>query len=143
MLDGVNSSNAASLPAAFIFSYFHHRAFCCPVSLLRQQKPHSPLSPSLSSTSTASISLNPHQKSLAPAYVLYRFNTKRESREVSKPYESQSRSKVLETAPAVAMRGVLRMLIGDSIINADPLVPMVISPHTVIEHIPSFLDELR
>lgn len=34
------------------------------------------------------------------------------------------------------------MLVRDSIIDADPLVAMVISPHTVIEHIPSFLDEL-
>lgn len=33
------------------------------------------------------------------------------------------------------------MLVGDSIINAYPLVSMVISPHTVIEHIPSFLYE--
>lgn len=126
-----------------LFPIFTIEHFAAQFPFSANKKPHSPLSPSLSSTSTASISLNPHQKSLAPAYVLYRFNTKRESREVSKPYESQSRSKVLETAPAVAMRGVLRMLIGDSIINADPLVPMVISPHTVIEHIPSFLDELR
>lgn len=34
------------------------------------------------------------------------------------------------------------MLVWDSIIHAYPLVPMVISPHTVIEHISSFLNEL-
>lgn len=34
------------------------------------------------------------------------------------------------------------MLIWDSIIDADPLVAMVVGPHTVIEHIPSFLDKL-
>ena len=33
------------------------------------------------------------------------------------------------------------MLVWDSVVDADPLVSMVISPHTVIEHIPSFLNE--
>ena len=37
--------------------------------------------------------------------------------------------------------GVLGVLIGDAIINANPFVAMIVSPHAVVEHIPPLLDK--
>lgn len=33
------------------------------------------------------------------------------------------------------------MLVRDSIVHTDPFVSMVVSPHTIVQHSPSFLDE--
>lgn len=34
------------------------------------------------------------------------------------------------------------MLVGNAIINADPLVPMIVGTHAVVEHVSAFLNEL-
>ena len=37
---------------------------------------------------------------------------------------------------------ILRVLIGDAVVVADPLVSMVVSPHAVVQHVPALLDQL-
>jgi hypothetical protein len=34
------------------------------------------------------------------------------------------------------------MFIGNAVVDADPLVPVVVSPHAVVKHVPTFLNEL-
>ena len=40
------------------------------------------------------------------------------------------------------MVGIFRMLIWNSIVNADPFVSMVVRPLTVVQHFSSFLDHM-
>lgn len=49
---------------------------------------------------------------------------------------------VVELPPAFLVVRVSGVLVGNAVVDADPLVPVVIGPHAVVEHVPPFLDEL-
>lgn len=49
---------------------------------------------------------------------------------------------VIKSPPTLLVVRIFRMDVGNSIVEADPFVAMVVSSHTIIEHVPSLLDEL-
>ena len=44
---------------------------------------------------------------------------------------------VVEIAPAFEVVSVSGVLVGDTVVDTDPLVSMVVSAHAVVQHFPS------
>lgn len=50
---------------------------------------------------------------------------------------------VVEISEGLFVVGVLRVFVGDAVVQAHPFVPVVVRPHAVVQHRSSLLHQLR